>query len=93
MVTFSPVPRKVGVSYTKGCLTICLTLIESGIFLLTKGGKVWVFQRTPEGKSEGWNGMPKACSRGEGQAFGLPFHPDNFPEGNPKENQYLPDIG
>jgi len=26
-------------------------------------------------------------------AFGLPFHPNYFPEGNPKENPYLPNIG
>ena len=50
----------------------------------------------PEGKSEGWNGRPKACplvGGGGRQAFGLTFHPDDFPEGNPKENPYLPDIG
>ena len=31
--------------------------------------------------------------KGGGQAFGLPIHHDDFPEGNPKENPYLPDIG
>ena len=36
----------------------------------------------PERKLEGWNGKPKAIPS-----------TDDFPEGNPEENPYLPDIG
>ena len=28
-----------------------------------------------------------------GQVLGLPFHPSDFPSGNPSENPYLPSIG
>ena len=66
------------------------------LFLLTNVGKVWVFLGISLGKVIGmeWQakGLPPSPPPG-GQAFGLPFHPDDFPEGNPKENPYLPDIG
>ena len=58
-------------------------------------GRYWFSKGFPEGKLSEWNGRPQACPKGGGgrQAFGLSFHPNNFPEGNAKENPYLSDIG
>ena len=35
----------------------------------------------------------KIARLGGGQAFGPPFHPVDFPKGNPEEYPYFPSIG
>ena len=63
---------------------------ENGIFLLANGGKVWVFRGISRGKVRGmeWGQGPMPKAWGE-----TPFHPEDFPKGNPEENPHLPDIG
>ena len=46
-----------------------------------------------ESQRDGMGGRRPAPQWGGGQAISLPFHPDDFPEGNPKENPYFPDSG
>ena len=66
---------------------------------------MWVFLGFPVGGLEGWNGGPQTSPMhgplqtpywgrlGGGQAFGPPFHPVDFPKGNPEEYPYFPSIG
>ena len=63
------------------------------LFLLTSVRKVWVFLGFSLGKVIGMEWQAKGLPPWEEQAFSLSFLPDNFPEGNPEENPYLPDIG
>ena len=61
------------------------------LFLLTNVGKVRVFLGISLRKVIGMEWQAKGLPPGGGGC--LPFHPDDFPEGNPEENPYLPDIG
>ena len=59
---------------------------------------MWVFLGFPVGGLEGWSGGPQTSPIGGGwwgggQAFGPPFHPVDFPRGNPEEYPYFPSIG
>ena len=70
-------------------------MLHRMLFLLTNVGKVRVFLGISLGKVVGMEWQAEGLPPGEegGLAWGLLFHPDNFPEGNPKENPYIPDIG